>query len=152
MFRYMRTLILLPLCAVVTPGAFAQSTCGNAQLQLTSDYGFAIGSSNGGSSYTFTLNGQTLASGAMTQLVLFHFDNSLNSTSGTAPSAASGVAYDSGKFGKGVYLQTGTGIMYPGALLNVSEGTVEMWIAPRFNGTDLPRFSLPNVTETLRLL
>jgi uncharacterized protein (TIGR03437 family) len=127
----------LPLLA--SPPVFAQS-CDNVQLQLTPDYSFAIGSSSGGSAYTFTVGGKTLASGPMTQLALFHFDNSLNSTSGTAPSAASGVAYDSGKFGKGVYLQTGTGITYPGALLNVSEGTVEMWIAPRSNGSD-PTFS-----------
>ncbi len=32
--------------------------------------------------------------------------------------------------------------MYPRALLNLSEGTVEMWIAPRFNGSD-PAFASP---------
>ena len=49
----------------------------------------------------------------MTQLALFHYDNSLNSTSGAAPCPASGVAYDNGKFGKRAYLQTGGGITYP---------------------------------------
>ena len=106
------------------------------QLQLTPDYSFAIGSSTGGSAYTLTQNGQTLISGPMTQLALLHFDNSPNTTSGTSPSGAVGAAYDNGKFGKGLYLQTGNGIRYPGALFNASEGTVEMWVAPRFNGSD----------------
>ncbi len=34
-------------------------------------------------------------------------------------------------------------ITHPGALFNVSEGTIEMWIAPRFNGND-PVFSTPS--------
>jgi uncharacterized protein (TIGR03437 family) len=106
------------------------------QFQLTPDYSFAIGSSTGGSAYTVTESGHTLASGPTTQLALLHYDNSLNTTSGISPSNPAGAAYDNGKFGKGLYLQTGTGITYPGALLNVSEGTVEMWIAPRLNGSD----------------
>src|SRR5579864_5173304 len=131
-------LCLLPTFAIRP--ILAQSACGSVQLQLTSDYSFAIGSSTGGSAYTITQSGQTLASGPMTQLALLHYDNSLNTTSGTSPSNPAGAAYDNGKFGKGLYLQTGTGITYPGALLNVSEGTVEMWIAPRLNGSD-PAFS-----------
>ena len=31
----------------------AQTTCGNVQSKLTSDYSFAIGSSSGGSPYTY---------------------------------------------------------------------------------------------------
>jgi uncharacterized protein (TIGR03437 family) len=125
---------LLQLLAANSP-VLAQS-CGNVQLQLTPDYSFAIGSSNGGSAYTITENGQTLSSGPMTQLALVHFDNSLNTTSGISPSNPAGAAYDNGRFGKGVYLQSGTGMTYPAALFNVSEGTVEMWIAPRSNGSD----------------
>jgi len=131
--------VLWVLSWLVGQPVFAQA-CGNVQLQLTPDYNFAIGSSSGGSGYTFTLNGQTLASGPMTQVALLHFDNSLSTTSGISPSSSTGAAYDNGKFGKGFYLQTGTGITYPGSLFNVSEGTVEMWIAPRFNGSD-PTFS-----------
>ncbi|HEY2859545.1 MAG TPA: LamG-like jellyroll fold domain-containing protein [Terracidiphilus sp.] len=136
----MRTLRLLPLCLLILMHAAAQPTCGNVQLQLTPDYSFAIGSSTGGSAYTITQSGQTLASGPMTQLALLHYDNTLNTTSGSSPSNSAGAAFDTGKFGKGLYLQTGTGITYPGALFNGSEGTVEMWIAPRFNGSD-PAFS-----------
>jgi uncharacterized protein (TIGR03437 family) len=136
----MRRLRFLSLSLLILPGAIAQPTCGNVQLSLTPDYSLAIGSSTGGSTYTLTQNGQTLAAGPMTQLALLHFDNSLNTTSGISPSNSAGLAYDNGEFGKGLYLQSGPGIAYSGALLNLSEGTVEMWIAPRFNGND-PAFS-----------
>ena len=132
----MRTSRLFSLCLILLPDAFAQPTCGNVQIQLAPDYSFAIGTSTGGSAYTITENGQTLSSGPLTQLALFHFDNSLNTTSGISPSNSAGAAYDTGRFGKGLYIQTGAGITYPGTLLNLSEGTVEMWIAPRFNGID----------------
>jgi uncharacterized protein (TIGR03437 family) len=141
--RFWRALVyalwFLPL--LVGQSIFAQA-CGNVQLHLTPDYSFAIGTSTGGSAYTITENGQTLSSGPFTQLALFHFDNSLNTTSGIPPTNLAGAAYDTGKFGKGLYLQTGAGITYPEALLNLSEGTVEMWIAPRFNGGD-PAFASP---------
>ncbi len=129
-----RLLCLSPIFA--TRLILAQS-CGNVQLQLAPDYSFAIGSSSGGSAYTFTLDGKALAQGPLTQLALLHYDGSLTSTSGIAPSAAAAIAYDTGKFGRGFYLQSGAPPAYPAAsLFNVSEGTVEMWVAPRYNGND----------------
>jgi uncharacterized protein (TIGR03437 family) len=136
----LKSSVALVWCLLASACIFAQAPCGNVQLQLTPDYSFAIGSSTGGSAYTITDGGQPLASGPMTQLALLHFDNSLNTTSGISPSNPAGAAYDNGKFVQGLYLQAGTGVTYPGTLLNVSEGTVEMWIAPRFNGGD-PAFS-----------
>jgi len=133
----MRTLGLLPLCAFIIPGAFAQSTCGNVQLQLTPDYSFAIGSSSGGSAYTFTLGSQTLAQGPMTQLALFHFDNSLNSTSGIAPAQATGTSFVPGKFGSAMAIATGGILSYPAAgNIGFGDGTIELWIAPTKSGTD----------------
>src|SRR5580658_5999126 len=75
----------------------AQTTCGNIQLQLSSDYSFAIGSSSGGDAYTFTRAGQTLAEGTPDQLALFHYDGSLTSTSGIAPAHSSGTSFVPGK-------------------------------------------------------
>jgi len=125
------------LFVVLTTGAaHAQSSC-NVGLSLTPDYQYAIGTSIGGGTYTFTLNGQPIATGSVAQLALFHFDNSLNSTSGTGPSSGgTGAAFDVGKFGQGMYLQSGGAPTYPGSLFNVSEGTVEMWVALRFDGDD----------------
>jgi uncharacterized protein (TIGR03437 family) len=133
----MRGLVLCLLPFFATRPILAQTACGNVQLQLAPDYSFAIGSSTGGSAYTLTLGGKALAQGPLPQLALFHYDGSLTSTSGVAPSAASGIAYDVGKFGKGVYLQPGGQLAYPAANLTFAEGTIEMWVSPRYNGYDL---------------
>jgi len=130
-FAVFAALFLTVLVADVALGQSCQ-----VGLSLTSDYQYAIGTSSAGSAYTLTLNGQQLAAGPVTQLALFHFDNSLNSTSGVGPSAATGVAYAPGKFGQGISLQSGGQITYPGSLFNVSEGTVEMWVALRSDGDD----------------
>lgn len=133
----MRRLQFLPLCVLILTDAIAQSPCGNVQLQLSPDYSFAVGSSTGGGAYTLSLDGKTIAQGALTQRALFHYDGSAASTAGVAPSAASSMAYDNGKFGKGIYLQSNGKLTYPSApLLDLSEGTIEMWIAPRYDGSD----------------
>ena len=69
----MRTFGLLLLCTFVIPGAFAPSTCGNVQLQLTPDYSFAIGNSSGGSTYTFTLGGASSIQKIYTLRVVEYF-------------------------------------------------------------------------------
>lgn len=129
---------LLPIFAIRP--ILAQTACENVQLQLAPDYSFAIGSSSGGSAFTLTVDGKAVTQGPLTQTALFHYDGSLTSTFGLVPSTASGVAYDTAKFGKGVYLQPAGGLAYPSSVFNVSEGTVEMWIAPRYNGND-PAFA-----------
>src|SRR4051812_45913892 len=132
----MRGLILCCLPFSATQPLLAQTACGNVQLQLAPDYSFAIGSSSGGSAYTVTLDGKALAQGPLSQSALFHYDGALTTTAGAAPSAASGIAYDTGKFGKGVYLQPGGQLAYPVANLSLAEGTIEMWVSPRYNGND----------------
>jgi uncharacterized protein (TIGR03437 family) len=113
----------------------AQGTCGNLQLQLTPDYSFAIGSSSGGSGYTFTLGGKTLAEGSMTQLALFHYDGSLASTSEIMPSESVGTSFVPGKFGSAVTVAAGGTLSYPAAgNLGFGDGTVEMWVSPQYAG------------------
>lgn len=128
-------LCILPLLAAFP--IFAQGTCGDVQLQLAPDYSFAIGSSSGGSSYSFALGGQTLAQGPMTQLALFHFDNSFNSTSGVSPAQSSGTSFVPGKFGSAVVAAPSGTLTYPAAEnLSLSEGTIEMWVAPLYDGNN----------------
>jgi uncharacterized protein (TIGR03437 family) len=132
-----RIFVYCLLSAFGANSIFAQTGCGDVQLRLAPDYSFAIGSSSGGSGYSLTLGNKTLTQGPLTQLALFHYDTSLTSTIGTAPLMAAGVAYDTGKFGKGFYLQSGGQLTYPAAnTLNLSEGTIEMWVATRYNGND----------------
>jgi hypothetical protein len=132
----MRSLELLPFLVFIIPGTFAQSTCGNVQLQLTPDYSFAIGSSSGGNTYTFMLNGQTLSSGPITQLALFHFDNALPSTSGISPAKASGTSFVSGKFGTALSMASNGILTYPAAgNVSVTDGTTEMWVGMSADGS-----------------
>jgi len=115
----------------------AQTQCGNVQLQLTPDYGFAIGSLSGGSDYSFALNGQMLAQGALTQRVLFHYDNSLNSTSGVVPLRTVGTSLVPGKFGSALAIAAGGIASYPApGNISFNDGTIELWFAPTKDGTD----------------
>ena len=109
----------------------AQSTCGNVGLSLTSDYQFAIGASDAGGAYTWTLNGAAIAQGPTTQLALFHYDNSLQSASGLKPANAVGTSFVPGKFGTALAIAKGGNLSYPVAgNLSFQDGTFEMWIAP----------------------
>jgi len=127
-------LLLLILSAVALR---AQTACGPVGLSLSSDYQFAIGTSGGGSAYTWTLNGQTIAQGAVTQLSLFHYDTSLASTSGIAPSQSAGTSVVPGKFGSAVAIADGGTLSYPAqGNLSFVDGTIEMWVSPQFDGTN----------------
>jgi uncharacterized protein (TIGR03437 family) len=115
----------------------AQTTCGNVQLQLASDYSFAIGSSSGGSAYAFTLGGKPLALGSLTQLALFHYDSSLTSTSGIAPLKSAGTSLIPGRWGSAVAIAPGGNLSYPASgNISFTDGTIELWIAPTKDGTD----------------
>jgi hypothetical protein len=114
----------------------AQTGCADVQLQLTPDYSFAIGSSTGGSTYAFTLGSTTLAQGPFTQLALFHFDNSLQSTSGVNPAQATGTSFQPGKWGSAVEIAPGGILAYPTQNLSLQNGTIEVWVSPIFDGTN----------------
>lgn len=99
---------------------------------------FLIGSSTGSSSFTWTDNGQTFASGASPQLGLFHFDGSLANTAGVAPTTAIGQWFGPGKFGNSMAVSTGGIVQYPAAgNLSFTNGTIEMWVAPQFAGNSV---------------
>jgi hypothetical protein len=130
-----RFLFLAPILAAQS--LHAQATCGNVQLQLTPDYGFAIGSSTGGNAYTFSLGGKALAQSTLTQLALVHYDSSTTSTSGFLPNASSGVTYPAGRWGQALAIGTGGKLSYPApGHISLADGTIELWIAATKDGTD----------------
>jgi uncharacterized protein (TIGR03437 family) len=138
-----KILFLVPITA--TRLAVAQS-CGSVQLQLSPDYSFAIGSSTGGTNYSFSLGGQTIAQGAMTQLALLHYDTLLTSTSGTAPAQSVGTSFVTGKFGSAVAVAAGGILSYPVAgNLSLGDGTIEMWVSSQFDGTNSVYTQAPQV-------
>jgi HEAT repeat protein len=74
---------------------------------------------------------------SMERLALFHFDGSLNSASGTAPIQSTGVSFVAGKWGKGIAIGQGGLLTYPlKGNLDFRDGTIEMWISPKFDGAD----------------
>jgi uncharacterized protein (TIGR03437 family) len=124
----------------------AQSTCGNVGLSLTPDYQFALGTSGAGSGYALMLNGRPFRSGSLNQLDLFHFDGSLASTSGLAPSQTAGTTFGGGKWGKAVGVGKGGVLAYPVSRdLSLQDGTIELWISPLFDGSDSIYLQAPEV-------
>lgn len=71
------------------------------------------------------------------RLALFHFDGSPASVSGTAPAQSTNVSFVPGKWGMALSVDKGGVLKYPlKGNLNFEEGTIEMWVSPRFDGTD----------------
>jgi hypothetical protein len=70
-------------------------------------------------------------------LLLLHCDGNLTGAKGEKPTQAQGVAFESGIFGKGAYFAPGNQVYFPSAgNLNSTQGTLEFWIKPRWNGND----------------
>ncbi|HEY1754587.1 MAG TPA: HEAT repeat domain-containing protein [Bryobacteraceae bacterium] len=71
------------------------------------------------------------------RLALFHFDNSLTSASGIAPVQSTGMAFVPGKWGSALSVGQGGVVKYPlPNNLSFLNGTIEMWISPKLDGTD----------------
>jgi hypothetical protein len=128
-----RHLLLLGLSA----GAlFAQGQC-RVAVTPSSDYNFLVGSGDSGGGYRWLRNGQAIASGTSPQLFLMHADGSLTTAEGKTPLRASGVQYVPGRWGSGIALDIGGALTYALAgALDWNEGTIEMWVAARADGSD----------------
>ena len=74
---------------------------------------------------------------AVRQLALFHFDRSLAGTNGATPVESSGVSFEPGRWGDAVSVAKGGVLKYRVAgNLRLDDGSIEMWISPKFDGTD----------------
>ncbi|HPA46535.1 MAG TPA: hypothetical protein PLZ55_02830 [bacterium] len=87
-------------------------------------------------------------------VLLFHFNNSLDSTSGQSPDLAEGILFENGMFGQGVRIhrsddpQTGDRLRYAVPEdFNPAEGSVECWIQPRWIGSDFYYMQVFNLKE-----
>jgi hypothetical protein len=80
---------------------------------------------------------QELTSDANT-LLLLHCNNSMNGFAGETPTLLSGIAYNpAGIFGAAVSLNSGNQVLYASsANILASQGTVEFWFRPAWNGND----------------
>jgi uncharacterized protein (TIGR03437 family) len=133
----LRCFVSLALFTCAIPWLKAQTACGNVTVGLSSDGQSLIGASDGGTSYSWSVNNQTVTQGGMSQLALFHFENGLSSTSGVAPTKTVGNSYFTGKWGAGLGIANGGVVTYPAAgNLSFQDGTIETWISPRSDGSD----------------
>jgi hypothetical protein len=71
------------------------------------------------------------------RLALFHFDDSLVSTTGSAPLQASGATFVPGKWGSALSVGKGGILKYAvNGNLDMRDGTIEMWVRPEADGSD----------------
>lgn len=70
-------------------------------------------------------------------LILLHFNGNLNGADGETPTDATWVTFEEGIFRTGAYFPVGNQLFYE-SLNNIdsTEGTLEFWIKPRWNGND----------------
>jgi len=122
------------LLAALAGALWAQTDC-NLQLRLTPDYRFLVANGGPAGQFRWTVNGQPVASGSSPQLFLMRADQSVVTTAGGEPLEARGVAYQPGRWGSALALEPGGLVAYAreGAL-DLSEGAIEMWVAPRADG------------------
>ena len=70
-------------------------------------------------------------------LLLLHFNNNMIGADGEVPTQSVGVTFESGVFGNGAYLSTTNQVYYSVANnVHATEGTLEFWVKPRWNGDD----------------
>jgi|GEM_PF-712064 len=133
--------VLLLLCLAAAAGA-AQTNCPDIRLDPGSDYSLLTASAAGvPGSFRWLVNGAAVAGGASPQLFLFHADANLASDDGRNPVTARGVTFQPGRWGSAFTLDPGGALTYARAgALDLSEGTMEMWVALRAPGAD-PTYS-----------
>ena len=118
-----------------------QFVCPGVSVRPTADYSFAVGSAQSAvapaSAYTWLVNGKQVASGNIAQMFLLHADGNAVSAESTAPLTAKGVSYAPGRWNSALTVASGGALSYPTkGSINLSEGSIEMWIAPLSDGTD----------------
>ncbi len=75
---------------------------------------------------------------AVTDLLVLHFDGTLNGEQGETPTQSANILFQPGVIGQGVLADRNSRLTYPSdGNINATEGTIELWIKPSWNGADL---------------
>ena len=124
----------------------APPTCSGANISLSSDYTYFIGSSSyadasgeaeSGGLFTWFTNGTTFASAPVGEDLLLHFDGTVSGVNGETPVLAQNIAYAAGKWGSSLALATNGQLHFSTTNnLHLNQGTIEMWVALRADGTN----------------
>jgi hypothetical protein len=165
MFRTLASLavalFILAACgahSTVDAAPDAPPACSDATASLTADYRYVVGSADfsdanhdaeSGSTFRWLVDSSTVASGQVAEELLLNFDGSASGANGENAAAASGVSYTAGHFGQALALAESGSLYYARAdTLPLSEGTWELWLAPRADGND-PVYADPDRWQVL---
>jgi hypothetical protein len=137
---------LLPVFLAVTSASAAAPACNGATLSLSPDYAWFIGSAlfvggsgeeEAGSSYRWLTNGTALAAGVVAEDLLLHFDASVAGANGETPTTSQNPAYGAGKWGSCLALPSQGRLQFGRTNnLHLDQGTIELWVALRTDGTN----------------
>lgn len=130
---------------LTTAAPAAPPTCA-ATAARTPDFAYIVGSATfsdpdgdpeADSSFRWLADGAVAAAGPAAEGLLLRFEESTAGANGENPLVASGVAYAAGRFGQALALANPGRLTYArGDNLPLTEGTWELWIAPRTDGSD----------------
>lgn len=134
-------------------GAGQPPVCAGAALTLTPDYHFLIGSaafvdSQGGaetgSTFLWLRNGSNFGSGPVAEGLLLHFENTAAGANGETPFTEANLQFQAGKWGAALALPSDGMLRFAVSNnLDLRQGTIELWVALREDGTN-PVFSARN--------
>jgi hypothetical protein len=145
-FFFILLSVALPVVCAVNSAPAAPPTCQGGAVSLNSDYSYFIGSAGfsdasgdaeSGSLFTWLTNGAPLASGAVAEGLLLHFDGTANGVNGETPALAQNISYAPGKWGSCLALPTNGRLQFSTTNnLFLNQGTIEMWVALRADATN----------------
>ena len=131
---------------VINVTAENSPTCSNAAVKLSPDFTYLIGSADfinpdgeteSDSNFRWLVNGTPTSAKVATEQLLLHFDSASDGIAGEIPNLAQGVNYSPGKWGSALMLEPGSNLRYEQqGNLDLTQGTIEMWIAMRADGDD----------------
>ena len=127
-------------------GAGLPPTCSHAVVRLTPDYRYLVGSAGysdaegdaeAGSSFRWLRNGSTLGAGPVAEGLLLPLDGAATGAHGEPPSLATNLQFTTGKWGSALALPANGRLRFATTNnLDVGEGTIELWVALREDGTN----------------
>jgi hypothetical protein len=144
-FSILLSMVLPVVCAINSAPA-APPTCYGATISLSPDYSYFIGSAvfadasgeaESGSLFRWLTNGAPLAVGPVAEDLLLHFDGTANGVNGETSTLAQNLSYATGQWGSCLALPTSGRLQFSTTNnLHLDQGTIEMWVALRADGTN----------------
>lgn len=137
----------LPLLAVWLhrPAAGAPA-CDGAAIRFTQDYQFALGSARflgaagemeSGSLFSWLTNSVALSRGQVAEDLLLNFEGPVLGANGETPTTTQNVAYAAGRWGSALALGTNGRLQFGCTNnLRLDQGTIELWVALRADGSN----------------